>query len=53
MQKLVSSKRITEMTIRELDEKIQMEVYLREKKTAILDDRKADAYPQRTTLNGA
>ena len=40
MQKFVANRRITETTIRELDQKVQMESYLREKKEAILEDRK-------------
>jgi len=42
--KFVASKRLTEATIRELDQKIQMECYLREKKEAILEDRKVDGF---------
>ena len=38
------------MTIRELDQKIQMEVYLREKKAAILEDRRIENGPQYTSL---
>lgn len=38
--KFVASKRLTEANIRELDQKVQMEAYLREKKEAILEDRK-------------
>ena len=37
--KFVASKRLTEANIRELDQKVQMEAYLREKKEAILEDR--------------
>ena len=40
VQKFVSSKRINESNIRELDQKVQMESYMREKKEAILEDRK-------------
>ena len=40
MQKLVATKRITEANIRDLDQKVQIESYLREKKEAILEDRK-------------
>ena len=36
----MSTKRITEATIRDLDQKVQMESYIREKKEAILEDRK-------------
>jgi len=38
--KFVASNRLNEKKIKELDHKIQMECYLREKKEAILDDRK-------------
>ena len=40
MQRFIASKRINESNIRELDQKVQMESYLREKKEAILEDRK-------------
>ena len=40
MQKFVANKRITEANIRDLDQKVQMESYIREKKEAILEDRK-------------
>ena len=40
MQKFVANKRITEANIRDLDQKVQMESYTREKKEAILEDRK-------------
>ena len=40
MQKFVANKRITEGNIRDLDQKVQMESYIREKKEAILEDRK-------------
>ena len=36
----MATKRVTEATIRELDQKVQMESYIREKKEAILEDRK-------------
>ena len=42
MQKFVTAKRVTEQAIRELDQKVQLEAYLREKKEAILEDRKAE-----------
>ena len=42
--KFVASKRLTEATIRELDQKVQMECYLREKKEAILEDRKVEGF---------
>ena len=42
--KFCASKRLTEATIRELDQKIQMECYLREKKEAILEDRKVEGF---------
>lgn len=42
VSKFCASKRLTEATIRELDQKIQMECYLREKKEAILEDRKIE-----------
>ena len=45
---MVTSKRLTEANVRELDQKIQMETYLKEKKQAILDDRKEEI--QRTSL---
>lgn len=38
--KFCSSKRIKESSIRQLDHKIQLEAYLREKKEAILKDRR-------------
>ena len=40
VQKFVANKRITEANIRDLDQKVQMESYIREKKEAILEDRK-------------
>lgn len=40
VQKFLQAKRVTEMNIRELDQKIHMETFLREKKEAILEDRK-------------
>lgn len=36
----MATKRISEATIRDLDRKVQMESYIREKKEAILEDRK-------------
>ena len=36
----MATKRVTEATIRDLDQKVQMESYIREKKEAILEDRK-------------
>ena len=36
----MANKRVNEANIRELDQRIQMESYLREKKEAILEDRK-------------
>lgn len=36
---MLRSKRITEANLLELDSKIQIEVYLREKKNAILEDK--------------
>lgn len=42
VQKFVTAKRVTEQAIRELDQKVQLEAYLREKKEAILEDRKAE-----------
>ena len=38
----MTAKRVTEQAIRELDQKVQLEAYLREKKEAILEDRKAE-----------
>lgn len=38
--KFCASRRLTEASIKELDQKIQVECYLREKKEAILEDRK-------------
>ena len=35
----------------ELDQKIQLETYLREKKAAILEDRKQENDPMRTSLS--
>ena len=40
--KFISAKRLNEVIIKELDQIIQMECYLREKKEAILEDRKAE-----------
>jgi len=37
--KLLKSKRITEQSLAELDTRVAIEVYLREKKVAILQDR--------------
>ena len=37
--KLLKSKRITEQSLTELDTRVAIEVYLREKKVAILQDR--------------
>jgi hypothetical protein len=37
--KLLNSKRITEQSLTELDTRVAIEVYLREKKVAILQDR--------------
>lgn len=42
MAKFIASKRINERTIKELDYKVQKECYLREKKEAILEDRRGD-----------
>lgn len=42
VSKFCASKRLTEASIRELDQKIQTESYLREKKEAILQDRKQE-----------
>lgn len=39
VSKMLRSKRITEANLLELDSKIQIEVYLREKKNAILEDK--------------
>ena len=36
----MATKRVTEASIRDLDQKVQMESYIREKKEAILEDRK-------------
>lgn len=44
VQKFCASKRVTEQNIRELDNKVQLEAYLREKKEAILEDRKLDDF---------
>lgn len=41
--KMLRSKRITEETLSELDSRIAIEVYLREKKFAILEDRLNEA----------
>jgi len=40
VQRFLANKRVNEANIRELDQRIQMESYLREKKEAILEDRK-------------
>ena len=50
VKRFVASKRVTDVGVRELDQKIQMEVYLREKKAAILEDRKQINGPQHTSL---
>ena len=42
MQKFITTKRINEANIKEVDQRVQMESYLREKKEAILEDRKLD-----------
>lgn len=42
MSKFCASKRLNEASIRELDSKIQMESFTREKKEAILQDRKME-----------
>ena len=40
VRRFVTTKRINDGNILELDQKIQLETYLREKKAAILEDRK-------------
>ena len=52
MQKFVANKRITEANIRDLDQKVQMESYIREKKEAILEDRKNEK-PLDSLINNA
>ena len=47
----MANKRITETTIRDLDQKVQMESYLREKKEAILEDRKNEKTIDSLNLN--
>lgn len=39
VSKLLKSKRINEETLTEIDARVAIEVYLREKKVAILEDR--------------
>jgi hypothetical protein len=39
VSKLLRSKRISEQSLTELDSRVAIEVYLREKKAAILEDR--------------
>ena len=51
VQKFVANKRITEANIRDLDQKIQMESYIREKKEAILEDRKNEKQLDSLNLN--
>ena len=51
MQKFVANKRITEANIRDLDQKVQMESYIREKKEAILEDRKNEKQLDSLNLN--
>ena len=40
VKRFVATNRVNDINIRELDQKIQMETYIREKKAAILEDRK-------------
>lgn len=40
ISKFVKNNRISEISLKDLDAKVQIELYLREKKEAILDDRK-------------
>lgn len=42
VQKFCKERRITKQNIIELDKKIQYEIYLKEKKEAIVEDRKED-----------
>lgn len=53
VRRFVTTKRINDGNIMELDQKIQLETYLREKKAAILEDRKQENNPMRTSLNRA
>ena len=53
VQKFLASKRVNERTIRELDQKIQMECYLREKKEAILEDRKNEMKGPNIIVSGS
>ena len=50
VKRFVTTKRVNEVNIRDLDQKIQMETYIREKRAAILEDRKQANEPQRTSL---
>jgi hypothetical protein len=40
VRRFTATKRVNDVTLKELDQRIQMEAYLREKKDAILEDRK-------------
>ena len=51
VQKFVANKRITEANIRVLDQKTQTESYIREKKEAILEDRKNEKQLDSLNLN--
>lgn len=42
VQRFLNSNRLTETNLKALDEKIQLEKYIREKKAAILAERKGD-----------
>ncbi len=42
MDKFLKTQRLTNQSFRELEHKLQVEIYLREKKEAILNDRKEE-----------
>jgi hypothetical protein len=42
VDKLLKSQRLSDQSFKDLEQKLQIEIYLREKKEAILTDRKED-----------
>lgn len=51
VEKFLKTKRFNAKNIAELDKKISIEIYLREKKDAIIEDRKSDAREIETESN--
>jgi hypothetical protein len=45
VDKFLKTQRLTNQSFRELEHKLQVEIYLREKKEAILNDRKEENNP--------